>query len=119
MYTNQAYVVSTESDVVDQSVISDSVLTESDVADRPVRSDSVPTESDVADQPVRSDSVPFSLPPSAQDQGVPQDQGVARDHPVVSGDPDEHRRAFETGRIDYTGRDSFQHIQEHLDSHLK
>ena len=119
MYTDQAYVVSTESDVVDQPVISDSVLTESDVADRPVRSDSVPTESDVADQPVRSDSVPFSLPPSAQDQEVPQDQRVARDHPVVSGDPDEHRRAFETGRIDYTGRDSFQRIQEHLDSHLK
>ena len=81
MYTDQAYVVSTESDVVDQPVRSDSVLTESGVDDQPVRSDSVPTESDVADQPVRSDSVPFSPPPSAQDQGVPQDQGVARDHP--------------------------------------
>ena len=105
MYTDQSYLASTESDVVDQ----------------PVRSDSVLTESGVADQPVRSDSVPFSPPPSAQDQGVPQDQGVARDHPMVSGDPDEHRygRAFETGRIDYTGRDSFQRIQEHLDSRLK
>ena len=91
MYTDQSYVVSTESDVAAQ----------------PVSSDSVPIS-----------PVPLSPPPFVQDQEVPQDQGVLQDHPAASGDPDEHRRAFETGRIDYTGRDSFQRIQEHLDSRL-
>jgi len=60
---------------------------------------------------VSSDSVPFSPLLFAQDQGTID--------PMSLGDPDEHRGAFEIGRIDYTGRDRFQHIQEHLDSHLK
>ena len=77
----------------------------------------VSTESDVAAQPVSSDSVPISPVPLSPPPFV-QDQEVRQDHPTASGDPDEHRRAFEAGRIDYMGRDSFQRIQEHLDSHL-
>ena len=43
-----------------------------------------------------------------------QDQGGSE----ITDDQEEHRRAFEAGKIDYMGRDRFQHIQEYLDSTL-
>ena len=43
-----------------------------------------------------------------------QDQGGSK----IIDDQEKHRRAFEAGRIDYTGQDRFQHIQEYLDSRL-
>ena len=52
---------------------------------------------------IRNDNHPFF-----------QDQGGSE----TTDDQEEHRRAFEAGKIDYMGQDRFQHIQEYLDSTL-
>ena len=81
-------------------------------------------------QPSRhiSDSVlkmsPFSLPPPTHTQShtsnvtVVQEMSQGETGHVTTSHDDQHRMDFQNGRIDYTGRDSFENIQRRLDALL-
>ena len=73
---------------------------------------------------------PFSPPPSTHtptpqsqitpitDTGVQETGGGGRDQPQAASSEDQHRQDFQNGRIDYTGRDSFDSIQQRIDALL-
>ena len=79
------------------------------------------TESDVSSVAIDTDSVlpyhdPLSFPqPHTQGQG---DVGMGMGGVPGFQAEDDHRRAFEQGRIDYTGTDSFENIMSHMMSQL-
>ena len=80
------------------------------------------TESDVSSVAIDTDSVlPYrhdtfsSSQPHIQGQG---DVGMGSGGAPGYRNEDDHRRAFEQGRIDYTGKDRFDEIKSHMNSLL-